>query len=162
MKKLISLLIILLPLLLFSQELILSNILIPGEEKISEQKAFLISENIQGPKKILLTAEYLRRHEERLSSSIRGFNQSEIDELKTLYSGMIYSPGIVKPFVFNNILPEELAQLDIVVFPNYLEQPYSLYLDLTVKYSSKPIGDKKSDDAGVYNGKLIIKIVELN
>lgn len=161
MKNLTLLLFFLLPLFNFSQELLLLNIIIPGEEKISEQKNILIMENIQGPKKILLAAEYLKRHEE-ISASTSSFKQDKIDELNTTYSGVIYSPGIIEPFVFENKKPEELNLLEALVFPNYLEQPYSLYLNLIVKVSSKKIKHELSDDSGIYNANLIISIREIN
>ena len=156
MKRIIIYLILFLPFFSFSQEFVLSKILIPGEEKISEQKAVLISKDTFGPKKIFLSSQCLKKQEEGENTS------GEIDQLQTSYSGLIYSPGIIEPFRFDNISPEELRMLDIVVYPSYLEQPYSLYLDLIIKYSSKAINSNQSDDAGVYNTKLIIKINELN
>jgi len=156
MKRFIIYLILLLPFFSYSQEFVLSKILIPGEEKISEQKAILISENIIGPKRVFLTAQYLMKKEVGENSS------GEVDQLQTSYSGLIYSPGIIEPFQFDNINPDDLRMLDIVVYPVYLEQPYSLYLDLTIKYSSKSINSSQSDDAGVYNTNLIIKLNELN
>lgn len=162
MKRMLLFFFILLgPLICLSQSIILQNIKTPGETSQGSVKGAILGENIIGPRKVLFLGEQmvLQKEEERKSSF--GFGVSKVDKLPTLYSGKISSPGIIEPFVFENKTPEELVLLEIIVFPTILEQPYTLYIDLTVLTSTKPISAPESDDAGEYTARLSITLTEI-
>jgi len=87
--------------------------------------------------------------------------KSSFDKLAVLFSGRVYSPNMAEPILFENKTPEELVLLEIPVFPTILEQPYTLFMDLSIKASSKPIGTVLSDDAGMYQAVLNVSLIKI-
>lgn len=161
--KLLFILFLLTPLYCLSQEYILPNINSPGGFSIGVVKGAVISENLIGPRKIIFSGNQLalqRKETENLSTG-NNAKASNTDLLTTLYSGRIFSPGILEPYVFNNKTPSELVLIEVMIFPVRLEEPYTLFIDLEVQTSSKPILANQSDDAGVYNAKIIVNLIEI-
>lgn len=156
-------LVLLAPIVCFSQNIILPNISVPGEISVSAINGAILSENLIGPRKILFTGDQtgLQKEEAGKKSVGFGFSAPNIDRLATRYSGKIFSPGIIEPFVFENKTPEELSLMEMMVFPKILEQPYTLFIDLVVQTSSKPVQDNQSDDAGIYTAKINITLVKI-
>jgi len=153
------------PFSLFAQEQInLGDINKPGDEVISEKTGIVLAENLFGLYKVVFSGNapgialpVLSKEEiEDSGSSIGSF-----DSLVTLYSGKIYSPNMLEPFVFEDKTAEELVLMEIPIFPAILEQPFNLYMDLKVHIASKPINDKLSDDAGNYSAVLNVTLVRL-
>jgi hypothetical protein len=156
-------LVLLAPIIGFSQNIILPNISVPGEISVSAISGAVLSENLIGPRRILFSGDLsgLQREETGKKSLGFGFSTPGIDRLATRYSGKIFSPGIIEPFVFENKTPEELSLMEIMVFPKILEQPYTLFIDLAVQTSSKPVQDNQSDDAGIYTAKINISLIKI-
>ncbi len=140
----------LLPTICFSQDIILPSISVPGGTGNMVIKGALLDENLVGPSTIAFSGNSFQKQRTK---------KSTIDELSTLYSGRIYSPGIIAPFVFENKTPEELYQIEVRVFPIMLEMPYSLYFDLTIQASSKSISSGDLDEAGQYNANITINLI---
>ena len=63
--------------------------------------------------------------------------------------------------MFENKTPEELVLIEIPIFPTILEQPFTLFMDLSIKASSKTIGTVLSDDAGEYRAILNVNLIKL-
>ncbi len=160
-KKSFLFLFLLIPIMCFSQqELKLTNVNAPGGKSEGVIRA-LIGQNLFGPKKVKffgIPDEMVFQRNEKQKS---GRGLISYDKLSTLYSGKIYSSGIVEPYIFENKTPEELVSLEIIVFPKMQGVPYFLYLDLKVQAMTKTIGSL-SDDAGVYASKLKVKLFNLN
>lgn len=158
-------LILLLPIISQAQDIRLSDIPKPGEIGNAFRIGIVLGENLLGPYKVVFSGNApgdviptLSREETGLS----GAGIGSFDKLATLYSGKIYSPtNMSEPFIFENKTPEQLIQMEIPIFPTILEQPYTLYLDITVQASTKPIIDKFSDDAGEYVATLTISLIKL-
>jgi hypothetical protein len=165
MKKirLLLFLVLLAPIIGFSQNIVLPNINVPGGISVGAISGAILSENLIGPRKILFFGDQsvLRKEEFGKKSLEFGFSTPNIDRLATRYSGKIFSPGIIEPFVFENKTPEELSLMEIVVFPRILEQPYTLFIDLAVQASSKPVQNNQSDDAGIYTAKINISLIKI-
>lgn len=162
MKRMLLLFFILLgPLICLSQSIILQNIKTPGETSRGAIKGAVLGENMIGPRKVLFLGEQMVLQKEEVGKNSFGLSASKVDKLPTFYSGKIFSPGIIEPFVFENKTPEELILLEIIFYPTILEQPYTLYIDLTVLTSTKPISAPESDDAGEYTARLSITLTEI-
>jgi len=97
----------------------------------------------------------------REETNSSGGGIGSFDRLLTLFSGRIYSPGISEPFIFENKTPEELVQMEVTMFPDFLELPYTLFLDLTVQVSSHPKSADVSDDAGEYGAVITVTLTQL-
>ena len=160
-KHFLLLVILTIPLFCFSQgNIVINNINNPGEKTNGRVVGFVLGQAFLGPKKVrFITDQSLLKRNEINSS---GSSSSKFDILDTEFSGKIYSPDIIGPFVFENKTLEEISNLDITVFPKIMEKPYTLYLDLTISASSKPIDSPISDDAGVYHGILTLSIKNIN
>lgn len=156
MKRNLFFLFLFLPFLGFSQGFVLPNITIPGQTSEGEIKSVVLKENILGPKRLVFFADYFQKKETGFNCLDCGF-----DKLEVKYSGRIFSPGILEPFIFQDKSPEELRLIEYLAFPLILEQPYTLYLDLFIRVTSSPISKDKSSDAGVYNSKFVCKIEEI-
>lgn len=155
-NKFIILIVLLLPFVCFSQEVILNKIEILGGTSITHQNNLLLSENTLGPIKVeFLGGVEMVRQEQGQSK------EKNEDRLKILFSGRIHSEMVVEPFIFTNKTTEELIQLQILIFPNHLQQPYDLYLDLEMSVTSKQIGEKNSSDAGEYNSILRVNLTKI-
>lgn len=163
-RKLLMFLVFLVPIFCFAQDIILPNINIPGGFSIGTINGAVLGENLIGPRKILFSGSQFQREEVGKKVSGFGVAATNIDQLSTLYSGKIFSPGVDKVFVFENKTAEELALLEVTVFPKILEQPYTLFIDLVIRTTSKPISvisSEKSDDAGKYTAKILITLIEI-
>lgn len=157
---------VLIPTLCYSQDVVLENISIPGTKSVGIINGAILAENLIGPRKVIFEKDpnnmILQKAEE-----IKSFRFVEgslnMDKLTTLYSGRIFSPGILEPFIFENKTPEELSVIEVIVYPIHLEQPYTLFIDLKVQTSSKPVikDQNDSDDAGIYNAKINISLIEI-
>jgi hypothetical protein len=165
MKKWL-LFLVLIPLICSSQDIVLKNINIPGAISVGVINGAVLSENLIGPRKVIFEKDpnkmIFQKTEERKSFRF-GEGSSVSDKLTTLYSGKIFSPGILEPFIFENKTPEELSTIEVTVYPTHLEQPYTLFIDLKVQTSSKPVikNQNDSDDAGTYNAKINISLIEI-
>lgn len=161
--RLLFFLVLLAPIISFPQNIILPNINVPGGISVGAVNGAILSENLIGPRKILFFGDQsvLQKEEAGKKSLGFGFGVPSIDMLATRYSGKIFSPGIIEPFVFENKTPEELSVMEITVFPKILEQPYTLFIDLAVQTSSKPAQDNQSDDAGIYTAKINISLIKI-
>ena len=160
-RKLLMFLVFLVPIFCFAQDIILPNISMPGGFSIGAINGAMLGENLIGPRKILFSGSQFQKEEVGIKTSGFGVRATNIDKLQTFYSGRIFSPGIIEPFVFENKTSEELAMLEVKVFPKILEQPYTLSLDLIIRTSSKPISAEQSDDAGKYETKILITLIEI-
>lgn len=149
MKKLI-LLFFLLPTICLSQEVLLPNIAIPGETSKQFINAVVLGENIVGPSTVFFSVNSLQKEKKKKNS---------ISNLTTLYSGSIYSPGIIEPFVFKDKTPEELNLLEAQIFPLMLEMPYTLFIDIKIVVYSKSIDSKDLDEAGHYTAKIKVHLI---
>ncbi|QQG52983.1 MAG: hypothetical protein HY931_01985 [Candidatus Falkowbacteria bacterium] len=161
--RLLLFLVLLAPIISFSQNMILPNISVPGGISTGVISGAILSENLIGPRKILFLGNQsvLQKEESGKKSLEFGVSVPNIDRLTTLYSGKIFSPGIIEPFVFENKTSEELSLMEITVFPKILEQPYTLFIDLAVQVSSKLVQDNQSDDAGIYTAKINIRLTKI-
>jgi len=162
-KKILFFLVFLTPLFVFSQEIILPNINIPGEASTGVTKGIVLGENLFGPRKIIFSGDQGDFQKEKTGKKISEFGKQAFrkNKLATLYSGRIFSPGIIEPFVFVNKTSEELALIEVRVFPTLLDQPYTLFLDLSARTSSKSIQANQSDDAGMYTAKILINLIKI-
>ena len=154
-------LVLLTPLFCFSQEIVLSSMKVPGSTSVGVISGAVLGENLLGPIKIVFSSEQSdlqKRQVEKKSSKI-GAGTSQPEKIPTLYSGRIFSPGIIEPFVFKDKTKEELVLLEAKVFPIRLEEPYTLYIDLTVSASSAPVKSNKSVTAGDYIANLSINLI---
>jgi hypothetical protein len=148
----------------FSQEEIkLSNIQKPGDTGIAAKPGIVLAENFLGPCKVTFSGNSPGHSVPALSKEEAGPSggRGSFDKLAVLYSGRVYSPNLAEPVLFENKTPEELALLEIPVFPTILEQPYTLLLDLTIRAASKPIPGALSDDAGVYAAYLNVILIKI-
>lgn len=161
--SLLLFLVLLAPIISFSQNMILPNISVPGGISTGVISGAILSENLIGPRKVLFFGDQsvLQKEESGKKSLEFGFGIPGIDRLATRYSGKIFSPGIIEPFVFENKTSEELSLMEITVFPKILEQPYTLFIDLAVQVSSKLVQDNQSDDAGIYTAKINIRLIKI-
>ena len=155
MKLLTFLLFLLVSHYCYSQNAVLPSIAIPGSTSIGGIKGAVLGENLFGPRKILFSGNLMNLERVETGSGKVALGK---DKLTTLYSGRIFSPGIMEPFIFTDKTPEELVLIQGLVFPLMLEQPYTLYIDLEVKTSTKPTSASLSDDAGIYNAQVNISI----
>jgi hypothetical protein len=145
------------------QELKLTDIAKPGDMGIAEQKAIVLAENMFGPCKVVFSGNAPGSALPVLSKEEQGKwgAKGSFDKLEIVFSGKIYSPNLGEPFLFENKTPEELGLLEIPIFPIILEQPYPLFMDLTIKAKSKPIGSALLDDAGIYRAILNVTLVKM-
>jgi hypothetical protein len=145
------------------QEIKLSDINKPGENGIAEKQGILLGENLFGPHKLVFSGNSPGTVLPVLSKEEQGKmgGKGTFDKLAVLFSGKIYSPNMTEPIMFENKMPEELVLLEIPIFPTILEQPYTLFMDLTIKASSKPIGMALVDDAGVYRAFLNVSLIRI-
>jgi hypothetical protein len=160
--RFLVILVLLTPLFCLSQEIVLSSIKVPGSTSVGVISGAVLDENLLGPRKIIFFSEQgdlQKRQAEKKSSGI-GAETSQSEKIPTLYSGRIFSPGIIEPFVFKDKTKEELTILEVKVFPIRLEEPYTLYIDLTVQASSPPVKSNKSVDAGDYTANLSINLIQ--
>lgn len=150
-------LVLLTPLFCFSQEVVLSSMKVPGSTSVGVISGAVLGENLLGPRKIVFSSEQgdLQKRQVEKKSAKAGKDVS----IPTLYSGRIFSPGIIEPVVFKDKTKEELVLLEAKVFPIRLEEPYTLYIDLTVSASSAPVKSNKSVDAGDYTANLSINLI---
>ena len=150
---------------IFSDEIRLSNIAVPGGSGDVTRTGIVLGEDLTGFYEVLFSGiapessvPVLSREETNSSESGIG----SYDRLMTLYSGKIYSsPEIIEPFVFENKTPEEFIQMKVNVFPDFLEQPFTLYLDLTIQASSHPKEDEISNDAGEYGAMITVTLIKI-
>lgn len=163
-RFMVGLLILLFPFLLFSDEIKLTNITVPGGSGNAIRIGMVLGENLIGPYKVTFSGiapgssvPILSREEINASGGSIG----SFDELITLYSGRIYSPARGEPFVFENKTPKELVHMETTMFPDILELPYTLYIDLTIQASSHPKDADVSDDAGTYTATLTISLHQI-
>lgn len=161
MKRLPLLLFLLISPFCYSQSVILPSIATPGNTSIGGINGAVLGENLFGPRTILFSGNLMNLERAETGSGKVALGN---DKLTTLYSGRIFSPGIMEPFIFTNKTPEELVLIQGLVLPLRLEQPYTLYLDLEVKTSTKSISASPSlsDDAGIYNAQVNISIGTLD
>jgi hypothetical protein len=157
---LLSFLILFSSFLCFSQNIQLNPINYPGQESVSVTNGIILEKNIVGPKRILFLGNQMCLERKEVKNGYKSGESVGVDKLTTFYSGRIFSPGIMEPFVFENKSAEELNSLEIVVFPKFLNKPYTLYLNLTIRASSKSILSKESDDAGIYHARILIDLVK--
>jgi len=143
------------------QEIILPDINTPGGNVIAERKGIILAENIFGPRKVIFSGlapgsavPVLSKEEQGRSNGKRAF-----DKLEMSFSGKIYSPNMLEPVIFENKKPEELVRLEFLIFPNILEQTYTLFMDLSIKANSSPIGTGLLDDAGIYRAVLNVSLI---
>ena len=68
---------------------------------------------------------------------------------------------MAEPIIFENKTADELVLIEFPIFPIYPEQPYALFMDLTIKASSKPINMTLSDDAGIYQAVLNVTLFKI-
>ncbi|MBD3282128.1 MAG: hypothetical protein GF387_00775 [Candidatus Portnoybacteria bacterium] len=147
----------------FSDDVQLNNIQVPGGESNSKMVGILLGENIIGPCKVLFSGRApgtnipVLSREETVSSGGTG----SFDRLETLYSGKIYSEDLSEPLMFENKTPEELIQMEIPIFPKFLQKPYNLFLDLEIHAKSDSKESDISDDAGTYLANLTTTIIKL-
>jgi hypothetical protein len=143
------------------QEIKLTDIAKPGAMGIAEQKGIVLAENTFGPCTVVFSGNAPGSALPVLSKEEQGKwgGKGSFDKLTVLFSGKIYSPNMAEPIVFENKTPEELTLLEIPVFPVILEQPYPLFMDLTVKALSKPVGPSLMDDAGSYRAVLNVTLI---
>lgn len=142
------------------QEIRLSDITKPGDNVFLEQKGVVLAELLVGPRKAAFSGNAPGSTVPVLSKEEQGKSggKASFDKLAVLFSGKIYSPNMAEPIIFENKTPEELVLLELSILPNSLE-PYTLFMDLSIRASSKPIGMTLSDDAGVYRAVLNIVLV---
>jgi hypothetical protein len=140
---------------LVAQGFQLNSIKTPGSKSMNSIKNILLGENVIGPRKVVFVGDLV------FCKTESGENSKEVDLLDALYSGRIYYEGMEEPFVFENKTPEEIRQLEIIIFPRFLEMPYKLFLDLDVVVNSKEIGNKMSNDAGEYNCRGVINLIAI-
>ena len=162
MKKRMLFLVLLTPLICYSQDIVLPNINIPGGTSVGVINGAVLGENLIGPRKIIFIWEQgdLQKIQIKNKSSRFTEETSPVEKIPTLYSGRIYSPGIIEPFVFKDKTQEELSIIEVKVFPIRLEEPYTLFIDLIVQASTDPVTSKKSIDAGIYTAKISINLIE--
>ena len=156
--------VLLVPFFGFTQDIILPNISLPGGVSVGAINGAVLGENLIGPRKILFSANKLQKEEVGKKISGFGVATTNVDQLSTLYSGKIFSPGVDNVFVFENKTSEELSLLEVTLFPKILELPYTLFIDLVIRTTSKPISAnplEKSDDAGKYAAKILISLMEI-
>jgi hypothetical protein len=148
----------------FAQEEIkLSNIQKPGDASVAAKPGIVLAENYLGPCKVTFSGNSPGHAVPALAREEAGpgGGKGTFDKLVVLFSGRVYSPNMAEPVIFENKTPEELALLEIPVFPTIPEQPYTLLLDLTIRAASKPIPSTLSDDAGVYAAFLNVILVKI-
>ncbi len=150
--------------LIFSVSGFSEEITIPGGSKSIIRTGLVLGENLIGPRKVVfsgmgpgIVVPALSKEETNSSGNATG----SFDRLLTLFSGKIYSPGISEPFIFENKTPEEFVQMETIMFPDYLEQPYTLFLNLTVQVASHPKNADVSDDAGEYGAAITVTLTQL-
>lgn len=145
------------------QEIKLSDINKPGENGFVEQRGIVLAENILGPHKVVFSGNAPGGAIPTLSKEEQGRSGGKgvFDKLEVLFSGKIYSSNMAEPILFENKTPEELVLMEIPIFPTILEQPFMLFMDLSIKASSKPLGAVLSDDAGAYTGTLNVSLIKL-
>lgn len=159
--KIIIFLICLIPFTGFSQEIVLKSVSAPGQSSIIVVDQLLQFENNVGPKKVTFPSNEMILKRQESEKGLFGTKGLGIDELQTFYSGKIFSEDIQEPFIFENKTPEELRTLEIAIFPNFLERPYTLYLSLKIEIISDPISSNNSDDAGRYTARFSVSINKL-
>jgi len=145
------------------QEIKLSDINKPGETGIVEQQGIVLAENLLGPHKVVFSGNAPGSAVPALSKEKQGKSGGNgvFDKLAVLFSGKIYSPNMTAPIMFENKTPEELVLLEIPIFPTILEQPFTVFMDLSIKASSKSIGTALSDDAGIYQAVLNVGLIKI-
>jgi hypothetical protein len=145
------------------QEIKLSDINKPGETGIAERQGIILAENIFGPHKVVFSGNAPGSPLPVLSKEVQGKlgGKGSFNKLAVLFSGKLFSPNMAEPIIFNNKTPEELILLEFLILPIILEQPYALFLDLSIKASSKPIGVAVSDDAGIYQAVLNVILINI-
>lgn len=158
MKKLFLFLWLISPVLTFSQQVFhMQKVNTPGTKSEGVIKGYVLGENLIYPMKVKFVGD-----KEEMSFKKKEAGRQSFDKTPTLYSGRIYSPGIIEPFVFENKTPEELVFMEIMVFPSILGAPYSLFIDMKVVTETKKVENKSlSDDAGTYVSKISVKLLNL-
>lgn len=150
------------PFVCYSQELVFSNIKTPISKSVSVISAAVLGGDIIGPRKILFFGNQLDLKKQEVGKgSSRSSKRGVIELLPTRYSGRIYSPGIIEPFIFTDKSPAEMLLMEVLVFPIHLEEPYTLFIDLEVKTSPKFMPENQSFDAGEYNAIININLTEI-
>jgi len=150
--------------LIFSVSGFSNQITKPGGSGNIIRTGLVLGENLIGPRKVVFSGIgpgiiVPALSKEETNSSGNGIGS--FDRLLTLFSGKIYSPGISEPFIFENKTPEELVKMEVTMFPDVLELPYTLFLDLTVQVSSHPKNADVSDDAGEYSTLITVTLIQL-
>ena len=163
-KSIVIVLILFLPIISQAQDIKLNDIPKPGEIGGAIRTGIVLGKDILGSYQVVFSGNatgipvpVLSREEISASGSGKG----SFDKLATRYSGKIYSPSMAEPFIFENKSPEELIQMEVLVFPTILEQPYTLFMDIKVQASSKFVKDNLSDDAGEYVATLTVNLTSL-
>ena len=163
-KKFLFLFVLIIPLVCYSQNIVSADINILNNNNTGLINGAILGENLIGPRKVIFSGNQMtlerRAGENRISSF--GFASSKNDRLPTLYSGKIFSEGIIEPFVFENKTPEELIAMEVLVFPKFLEHPYTLFINILVSVPIKEPSfnsDHHSYDAGEYKADLVVEII---
>lgn len=136
----------------------------PGESAVIGLKRVVIGEDLIGPYKVRFSGvgsqnlPYLVKKESKQGGSRSG---PSYDKLKTVFSGKIQSPGINEPFKFKNKTPEELSQMEVDIYPKFIDRPYTLYLHLKARVTSHPIEDEESNDAGEYKARISVNLNQI-
>lgn len=163
-RKFLFLFVLMTPFICYSQNIRSVDINILNNTNTGHINGVVLGENLIGPRKIVFSGNEmtLERRERVNIISEFGFSSSKTDRLETMYSGKIFSEGIIEPFVFENKTPEELIAMEVLVFPKFLEHPYTLFISILV---SVPIlqpsfnSDYHSYDAGEYRADLVVEII---
>jgi hypothetical protein len=145
------------------QEIKLSDINKPGENGIAEKQGIMLAEYLFGPHKVVFSGYAPGSAVPVLSKEEQGKSggQGSFDKLAVLFSGKLYSQNMAEPIIFENKTPEELVLLEIQILPIILEQPYTLFMDLSIRASSNSIGKILSDDAGSYQAVLNVILINI-
>jgi hypothetical protein len=149
--KLLFFLVLLAPLICYSQVSASGDVIVCEQGYVEQVKAMVLGEGLLGPKKILLQASQMKL-------------ESSEDVLSTNYTLRIFSEGIIEDLEFENIKAEDLMLLDLLVFPRFLEQPYTLFIDLELIVLPKTNPANKEtgmDRAGDYHANVIVQIIEI-
>ena len=163
-KKFLFLFVLIIPLACYSQNITSADINILNDSNTGLINGVMLGENLIGPRKIVFSGNQmtLKREDEGNKIPKFGYTSSKIDRLETLYSGKIFSEGIIEPFVFENKTPEEIIAMEVLVFPKFLEHPYSLFIDLLILVPTKQPSlnlDHQSYYAGKYRANLVVEII---
>ena len=144
------------------QEIKLSGIQKPGGSGFSDIRGIVLAENLLGPRKLVFSGNAPGSALPVISKEELGPSggKGSFDKLAVQFSGKIYSPNMAEPVIFENKTPEELVRLEFPILPIALDQPYMLFIDLSINVISKPIGMTLSDDAGTYRAVLNVILID--